>query len=740
MKLGVKLSMVVSGILVVAVILLAVLVRMRIQHDAARDFGTFRSELLESVRSDLQGYVDMAWRILADNYEQSASNEHVVKAYGDSLRFVIESTESIIRDKMRAVEEGRLTDEEARREAIALIRAIRYDEGTGYVWINDMGRPFPKMIMHPTVPALDGQVLDNPRYNCALGRNENLFKAFVDVCAKEGEGFVDYLWPKPTPQGLTPDQPKLSYVRLIKEWGWVIGSGVYVDDARREAIARAVGTIKGMRFDGGEGYFWINDMGRPFPKMIMHPTVPALDGQVLDNPRYNCALGRNENLFKAFVDACAKEGSGFVDYLWPKPTPGGLTQDMPKESYVRIFEPLNWVIGTGVYINNIDEAVAQREAAMRKQMTMLTLMIIVLSFVLVLVASVVVLWLFRKLVSVPVNKLIGIAGRMADGDYTQHISRKTNDEIGDLMDSFGQMSKNTQALLNNLTGGIQTLASSSTELATVSDAMAKGIGTMADKAHTVTAAAEESSANTTTVAAGMEQASVNLSTVASATEEMSATVTEIAGNAEKARSISGEAMSQADAVTAMMKQLGAAAKEIGKVTETISDISAQTNLLALNATIEAARAGAAGKGFAVVAGEIKELARQTAAATGDIKGKIEGIQTSTGSAMSDIEGIARVIKSVGEIVSQMAAAIEEQSVTTRDVAQNIAQASAGVGDANTRVAQTASVAGEIARDIAAINETISEIKVGGNQVQESATGLSTLAEQLKAMVAKFKVE
>jgi methyl-accepting chemotaxis protein len=153
------------------------------------------------------------------------------------------------------------------------------------------------------------------------------------------------------------------------------------------------------------------------------------------------------------------------------------------------------------------------------------------------------------------------------------------------------------------------VADSAGRLAGVSTRTTENVQTLSARTTTVAAASEDASANTTSVAASMEQASTNLSSVAGATEEMSATIGEIAANSEKARAISAEAGSQAASVSALMQQLGQAAQEIGKVTETITSISAQTNLLALNATIEAARAGAAGKGFAVVANEIKELAR-----------------------------------------------------------------------------------------------------------------------------------
>ncbi|MDZ7618373.1 MAG: cache domain-containing protein, partial [Patescibacteria group bacterium] len=229
MPLGATLTFIVGGVLLTTIVLFALIVRWRILSDAREEMAAFRASEIDEVRSDLRGYVAMADRILRDAYEQPEDTGYLIRTYGDRLRFVIEVAESLIDEKLRAVEEGRLTTEEAQRQAIEAIRVLRYDQGVGYVWINDMGRPIPRMVMHPTIPALDGRLLDDPRFDCALGRNENLFVAFVDACSKDGEGFVDYRWPKPTPEGLAPDQPKLSYGRRIRQWGWILGTGVYVD-------------------------------------------------------------------------------------------------------------------------------------------------------------------------------------------------------------------------------------------------------------------------------------------------------------------------------------------------------------------------------------------------------------------------------------------------------------------------------------------------------------------------------
>jgi methyl-accepting chemotaxis protein len=227
--------------------------------------------------------------------------------------------------------------------------------------------------------------------------------------------------------------------------------------------------------------------------------------------------------------------------------------------------------------------------------------------------------------------------------------------------------------------------------------------------------------------------------VSAAAEELTATINEIAQNAEKARSISEQALSQTKGTGDQMTELGRAAQAIGKVTETITEISDQTNLLALNATIEAARAGEAGKGFAVVANEIKELAKQTAEATLDIKQQIDGIQSSTGTTVEGINQIGQVMNKVNDFVSSIATAVEEQSVSTQEIADNINQVSGGIGEVNENVAQSSHVAGEITESITEVNQASSEIANSSSQVRLSAEELSQLAEELNSMVGRFKI-
>jgi methyl-accepting chemotaxis protein len=365
---------------------------------------------------------------------------------------------------------------------------------------------------------------------------------------------------------------------------------------------------------------------------------------------------------------------------------------------------------------------------------------IVLCLILALAAGIAISIVVTRSIATPLARAANHFGEIAAGDLSkdappEYIRR--GDEIGTLARAKQSMIDSLRAMIREIASGVSVLSASSTELMTSSTQMSSGSRHASDKAHSVSAAAEEMSSNITSVAVGMEQATTNLSHVASATEQMTATIGEIAHNSEKARHITTQATAQAARVTEHIDQLSIAAREIGKVTETITEISSQINLLALNATIEAARAGAAGKGFAVVATEIKALAHQTAEATEDIKGRIAGVQAATAGGITEIGKVSKVIQEVSEIVCSIAAAIEEQSTATRDIARNIAEASTGVGDVNVRVSETSIVSREIAKDIVEVDHAAGDMATGSDHVRTSATELSEIAEKLLVTAGRF---
>ncbi len=246
---------------------------------------------------------------------------------------------------------GRLSLREAQQQAIQAISGLRYDEGVGYLWINDIGQPVPRMIMHPTLPELDGELLDDPSFNTfnpTLGFQKNLFVAMVDLCLKNGEGFVNYLWPKPTRQGLSKEQPKISYVRLFDQWNWILGTGVYIDDIetetqrRLDAIIDELNNIFAKVRIAESGYMFVFNGKR---KMLVHPNIVGAEFATLKNPATGVLF------FDELVEI-AKSPDQALDYVWDKPGFEGQYR-FPKRAFVTYFEPLNWYIGVSMYTDEL---------------------------------------------------------------------------------------------------------------------------------------------------------------------------------------------------------------------------------------------------------------------------------------------------------------------------------------------------------------------------------------------------
>jgi len=331
-----------------------------------------------------------------------------------------------------------------------------------------------------------------------------------------------------------------------------------------------------------------------------------------------------------------------------------------------------------------------------------------------------------------------IAESIAAGNLVFKFDENSSKNRG-VYGSMKNMSENLSKMIKDIANGVVVLDSSSGDLSAVSDQMASNVEQTAERSNNVAAASEEMATSMNSVAAATEQATTNIQTIVTAVEEMSATISEIARNTAKGGETTARAVDTAEQVSGKVDDLGRAAVEISKVTDTIADISEQTNLLALNATIEAARAGEAGKGFAVVAGEIKALAQQTAEATSGISSRISGIQSTTRESVEAISSIVAIINEINEIVTTVSAAIEEQSATTQEIASNVSQAAAGINEVNENVNQVSAVVGEVNMDINLVNQATDDVRSGGLQVKSSANKLSELAGELSNMVGRFTV-
>lgn len=349
--------------------------------------------------------------------------------------------------------------------------------------------------------------------------------------------------------------------------------------------------------------------------------------------------------------------------------------------------------------------------------------------------------LFSNTLTRPISEVVNGLKDAAEGegDLTKRLKINSHDEIGELARWFNIFMEKLQLMIKTISENTNDLTSSTGNLFTISSQMSKNADQISSRSENVSTSASNMSTNMDAMAHVMEQTAANMTMVAAAAEQMNATIVGIAQNSEKARTITSNAVSQTQNTSKTIADLGNSAQEIGKVTETITGISEQTNLLALNATIEAARAGEAGKGFAVVANEIKDLARQTAAATEEIKKKIKGIQNVTSGTIDEISSILKIINDANEIVATIAASVDEQSASANDIAENIAQASTGISEVNDNLAANNTATADISNELSLVSDSISEISNNSTQVNSSAQELKKLSDVLDSLIKRFKI-
>jgi methyl-accepting chemotaxis protein len=320
--------------------------------------------------------------------------------------------------------------------------------------------------------------------------------------------------------------------------------------------------------------------------------------------------------------------------------------------------------------------------------------------------------LVARSITRPLGELVVGLDSLADADLTAGVRVDGEDEVAQLGTSFNRAVDDLSTVVRRIRESAWTLASSSEELSATSTQMG--------------ASAEETSAQANAVSAAAEQVSANVNTVAASAEEMSASIHEIAASANEAAAVAAQAVQTASATNETVRQLGDSSAEIGEVIKVITSIAEQTNLLALNATIEAARAGDAGKGFAVVANEVKELAKETAAATEEIGQKIVAIQGDAQAAMTAIDTISDVITRINDIQGTIASAVEQQTATTNEITRHVTDAAGG--------------AGEIAANVTGVAQAAQDTSSGASSVQAAAQDLARLAEELNLTVSRFIVE
>lgn len=722
LKIGAKVNLiiVVSLLLVGGVSLFFSVSALNKEGDIAIE--DYRTGVMEQKKNYIRDLVGSAYTI-ADGYFKDISDKEILrKNSGDKIKAAIDQAVSVFESSFK--NEGLGSMEQRKACAMNAIEKMRWGtDQKGYFWIQNTDG---NMVMHPINPSLNGKAL----FGLKDPDGKRFFKAFDDVAKEKGAGFVDYKWPKP---GFDKPVDKISYVKLFKPWGWIIGGGTYLESTEKKLKQQALKSIGSVRYgEDNSGYFFIFDSKGI---CLLHPVKPSLVGKNM----YNVKDKKGNYFIQYIINAAdSSDKGGFFEYFWSKP---GAEEAVAKLSFSKKLKGWGWYIGTGIYTDDVDAVLAKKAESVRSDITKEIIKIVSIVAGLIVLALFVSWFVVSKGVVAPIRRVIDMLKDIAEGegDLTRRIEDKSGDETQELAEWFNKFIENMQKMITNVKQDAVKLIDSSKTLAGISDHMNSGAEDTASRANTVAAASEEMSSNINSVAAAMEEAATNVNMVAAASEEMSSTIDEIAKNAEQARGTTDSTVTQTQNASKEVNELGAAAREIGKVVESITDISEQVNLLALNATIEAARAGEAGKGFAVVANEIKDLAGQTANATNEIKDRVSSIQTSTDGTVSNISNISTAVSEINEMVSTIATAVEEQSATTKEISENVSQASRGIEEVNENVAQVSTASNDVSKEIAEVTQSSGEMSNSSSQVKMNAEDLSELAGNLADIMAKFKV-
>jgi len=493
-------------------------------------------------------------------------------------------------------------------------------------------------------------------------------------------------------------------------------AGTQTEDQAKENTRN---TLRSFRYSGQEYFFAYQFDGTN----VVLPTSPKVEGtkDLLDRKDADGVL-----FVRALIDR-AKGGGGFVAYRFPKI---GTEVPSPKLSYAAAFQPWGWMIGTGIYVDDVDAAYWSRARGLIGG-------VVAIGLVLGLVV-----YLIARGVTREMGGFAELMDRLSNGDFSADVpNEERRDEFGVMARALGvfrRRSMDNARLLDERENDKRVVAERERALLSeLGDEVRERVQGVVDRIAThardldgvsreLTDAAARTNGRAVDVAGATRQTSANVDMIASAAEELSMSAGEIGRQVSRSADVAREAMNEAERTTGAVRTLTDATKRIGEVVHLIQSIAAQTNLLALNATIEAARAGEAGRGFAVVAGEVKTLANQTAGATEEIGRIISDVESGTTATAEAIERIATTIRGINEASASVASAVEQQNASMGQISHSVAEAAEGTRRVEGRIAEVSASAG------------VTADRAG--DVDRAARSLGEDAKTLETQLARFVAE